>query len=310
MVMTISTKCDLTIGIPCGRDVNSVLEILRSLNSIDLYIEVLVARWQKYPFSNSEIALLNQYFNVKQVLSKSKHASCRRNTILNFTSSEHILFLDDDVVPDPNLLQSAIELINSNPSDVYQGPPYLVANPDSWIARIEGKFYERTFERHITPQGETALLDARLLLAPVSILLQNPFDESLVFAGEGEDLAQRLQSQGVRLRFAPTLIGYHKNRESICPLLQQKRCYGNGRGQVLRKKSMKNTEYWHYLYLMFMRHFIKPGINFLIGKETALEAFYTIATNLVFWIGIFEEFLTKRSEYYLSFNNNKEKLFY
>lgn len=85
-----------------------------------------------------------------------------------------------------------------------------MANSHKWLARTEGKLYERGFRKYISENGDVTLLDARIMLAPVNVLLETPFDESLVFGGgEGRQLSKSLRERGIPLRVGTGLIGGH-----------------------------------------------------------------------------------------------------
>lgn len=93
-----------------------------------------------------------------------------RNAIIWEATSTHILFLDDDMVPGQNLLASAFQLAAREPNVVHQGIPYRVANSHKWLARIEGRLYQRGYSSYVDKDDNVTLLDARLMLAPVQIL--------------------------------------------------------------------------------------------------------------------------------------------
>ncbi len=182
----------LTIGIPAGRDVSWTLQILSRLESPADRIEVLVARWIENPLIAQELQDLNKYFPTKGVLSQARHAPAMRNAIIREATSTHLLFLDDDMVPGQNLLTSALELAVREPNIVHQGIPYRVANSHKWLARTEGRLYERGYSSYVDRDDNVTLLDARLMLVPVQTLRETPFDESLVFGGgEGRELASK-----------------------------------------------------------------------------------------------------------------------
>lgn len=221
----------LTVGIPAGRDVKYTLGILSRLKKPKVRVKVIVARWTNTPFQSDDLRSLNLYFSTKQVLSHQRNAPAMRNTIIRNTKSTHILFLDDDTVPDSLILEKALALMSHKPSYIYQGPPYLVANSTSWLARMEGKLYERGFKKYILAGNKVTLLDAKVLLSPTKILKESPFDDSLVFGGgEGRELAKCLMKRKLNLKLTPDLIARHINRDTILSLTLQKLSHGRVRG--------------------------------------------------------------------------------
>lgn len=121
----------LTLGIPADREVSWTLQILSKLNKPDDQVGVIISRWVEKPLTLQELELLNRYFPAEQVPSPARHAPAMRNAIVNRAQTSHILFLDDDMVPDPGLLNSALFLAGREPYTVHQGTPFLVANSDN-----------------------------------------------------------------------------------------------------------------------------------------------------------------------------------
>jgi hypothetical protein len=285
----------ITIAIPSGRKIANIIKILESFSMIPTNVNCIISRWSKEPFTDSQVKILNKYFPTKQVLSEIKYPPSMRNEIIRSSCAEYILFLDDDVIPEPNLLQNCLKLIEHTPNDVLQGPPYLVYNYHSWYARMEGQLYERGFKKYINSNGELELLDARILLGPTQIFKDNEFGEQLVFGGEGKDLADRLNKKGHKLRLTDNLIVKHINRDSLEAIYHQKRIHGNGRGQLILFQQKRFISWLKYFTGQWYQHFIKPLGKLITLKMPFDEFVYTVVTNLIFWISIFEIIFTKRS---------------
>ncbi len=276
----------LTVGIPAGRGIGWSLRILVQLQKPDSDIQVLVARWRNDPFTAQELRYLNQFYPTGEVLSDDRHASAMRNSIIRQASSSHILFLDDDMVPSVDLLSSALRLAQKEPDIVHQGIPYRVANPYNWLAKTEGQLYKRGYESYIDSQDNVSLLDARLMLAPVLVLRQIPFDESLVFGGgEGRELAKSLMEKGVVLKLARNLGAAHLNRDTVRSVIEQKLAHGRGRGYQLIHDGSGEGGWASYVVKYTRRHFVDPAINTINGELTPGELAYTLGTNTLFWVG-------------------------
>lgn len=290
--MNIEVKPTLTVGIPAGRNLDWTGRILSVLESPVSTVEVLVARWVENPLTAQELQDLNKYFPTKEILSQARHAPAMRNAIIREATSTHILFLDDDMVPGQNLLESALQLAMREPKVVHQGIPYRVANSHNWLARTEGRLYERGYSSYVDKDDNVTLLDARLMLAPVQTLRETPFDESLVFGGgEGRELARSLREKGVVLRLTRELDAAHTNRDTIAALVEQKLAHGRGRGYQLMQDGPGKNGWLAYLASYGKRHFLEPVVNRAKGELDTGELIYVWGTNTIFWLGVLEQIL-------------------
>lgn len=288
-------KISITLGIPAGRAPDYIHQILSKLEKPTDRVEVLIARWVREPLSDQALELFNGYFPTREVLSKQRHAPAMRNAIIWEAESSHLLFLDDDMVPGSDLLHHAIQLAEAEPGIVYQGIPYRVANSGSWLARTEGKLYERGYKKYINRDGNVSLLDARMMLAPVKLLRETPFDESLVFGGgEGRQLAECLREKGATLRLARGLDGAHINRDTIVGLVVQKLAHGKGRGYQLVQDGPGENGWLTYIDSYAKRHFVQPAVSRFKGELETGELLYIWGTNTIFWVGVLEEIVQSR----------------
>ena len=159
----------LIISIPSARDINSIIKIFEGLSISKHDVICVIARWINSPLSEIDINKLNEYITTIQVYSRIKYPPSMRNAIINSIDDGYVLFLDDDIIPSSNLIEECLKMKSANPNSIIQGAPYLVYNSESWLARMEGHLYERGFKRYLQSDGTVAILDARVLLAPISI---------------------------------------------------------------------------------------------------------------------------------------------
>lgn len=173
---------------------------------------------------------------------------------------------------------------------MFQGVPYLVANSENWLAATEGKVYRRSFGRYVTPDNKVNLLDARLMLAPVAVLLETPFSESMAAGGgEGHALALALRDHGIQLRLGSELVGYHINRDTLSSLIAQKRAHGRGRGHMLVHDGPGNNGWFGYIKTYIGRHLIQPAKDWKKSELNTAELMYVWGTYAVLWSGVMEE---------------------
>jgi hypothetical protein len=290
-------KPALTVGIPADRDISWTARLLSKLDSVDAQVEALVARSVDKTFDSAEMSALNDIFPTVQVSSQLSHAPAMRNAVIAASRARHILFLDDDMVPGENLLASALDLADQEPDVVHQGVPYRVANVYSWLARSEGKLYERGYKKYVEADGSVSMLDARLMLAPTEVLRDTPFNESLVLgAGEGRELAKDLIRKGVVLRLAKQLDAAHLNRDTLISLAKQKRAHGRSLGYLILSNGAGEDGWWRFYANYGKRHFIRPIVEAARGDMGIDEAIYAWGTNTVLWASAFEYMLRKAFE--------------
>ncbi len=288
----------LSIGIPAGRDISWTQRILSRLESPATQVEVLVARWSKTPLTDEDLQRLNKYFPTKEVQSQARHAPAMRNAIVREAQTTHLLFLDDDMVPEPDLLYHALQLAGREPNIVHQGIPYLVANSHNWLARTEGKVYQKSFSRYLTADNQVSLLDARLMLVPVDVLLKTPFNESMAAGGgEGHELARCLIEQGIPLRLGTELLGGHTNRETLMGLIAQKRAHGRGRGYMLLNEGPGEKGWIEYIKTYIGRHLLEPAKDWRKGELNTEELMYVWGTYSVHWLGVIEEIMQAKMSF-------------
>ncbi len=289
----------LTVAIPSIRSPERVLALLGMLASGNTdaaanSINVAIARPQDNTLPQAALRSLPGGLPVRQLPCARSHATAMRNALLDTIDSSHVLFLDDDMVPAPGLYDAASARARMAPEAVHQGPPYLVANPENWFARMEARLYAESYHAYVSGDA-VSILDARLLLAPTEALRRVRFDESFHYAGEGRQLALALLQEGLPLLLAPELIAYHMNRDSLRGVCQQKRSHGWGRAHTLRTNGPGQGGWVGYFGKYMARHYLLPIKSFFTNGLTAEDVLYQYLTNTVFWMGVLEGMI-RRSE--------------
>jgi hypothetical protein len=131
------------------------------------------------------------------------------------------------------------------PRQIVQGKPYVAANPERFSSRIEESLYRARFTSHLQADGGSTYIDPRVLLIPKKVILEVPFNETLLYAGEGKQLYKDLRRHSYRVQYDERLFVVHRHPESIWGLARQKWIHGKGKGQriILSGRQVSLTKF-------------------------------------------------------------------
>lgn len=283
----------ISVGIPSTRSFDFIFMLLNKIEYIDYKVEIVISRLSDSLFTEKDTQRISSC-KIVQVTSPKQQSTSMRNSILDHVKSDYVLFLDDDMIPSSDILIVCNELILQNPNCVFQGTPYNVYNSENWLARMEGKQYERIFSKKIKANNEIDHIDARILLAPVKLLREIRFDERLINGRDGHDLAERILKKNIRIYYAPNLTGRHFYRDKWKSVIKQKIRQGKGRGQILLSKKKSLSQWTTFLLKDFYGHFIKPILNTLLGRITFSDLAYILTTHMFYWLSTLNTILLQQ----------------
>ena len=158
-----------------------------------------------------------------------------RNAGLRRVGTPLVVFVDSDVVPEPDWLQTLL-VQTVDPALAAVAPRVLGLGPDAgdgWLAR-----YERLHSSldlgpepaRVVPRGRVSYVPTACLLARVEALGAG-FDEQLAVA-EDVDLVWRLHAAGWRVRYCSAAVVRHEHRVALRGWLVRKAFYGTGAAAV------------------------------------------------------------------------------
>ena len=222
------------------------------------------------------------------VTTAERHATAVRNAAVAAISTPWIAFLDDDVVVEDDYFCQLEAICREFPTTVVQGIPFLCSNAHNLLARLEARNYQQGFAAyHNRTMNTVRIIDARNLLMTTQTAKAFPFDEGLLFAGEGQELGRRLERAGVRVCYRETLRVRHRNRDTVASLAIQKFRHGRGRAQRVSHEE----GVWNHARRSVFRHFLTPVKDAMVGKLAFTDAGYRLFTNSLFWCGVTYEAL-------------------
>jgi GT2 family glycosyltransferase len=210
--------------------------------------EVLV-----YDNGNSAIAdvIARAAHTVTSISGPRLTPSAARNALLAHARCDLLVFLDDDTIPPTGFLDTVFRAAASRPDVAVFGGPNLTPAHATTAERRQGLVLGSLLggglvRRRFRPVGAQRCTERDLNLSNLVIrrCVMQPFDATMT-SGEENELLDRLTRQGTQLRYQPDLaVEHHRQRDwrSYC---QQIRRYGAGRGQVIRRTSLRRQ--WPYL---------------------------------------------------------------
>jgi GT2 family glycosyltransferase len=164
-----------------------------------------------------------------------------RNLVVPLARGELLLFLDDDVVAHPNLLERLHALAEEHKETSVFGGPNLTPQGSSRFQVVQGavlgSFVTSGPVRRRYGQHPAAKADERFFILcnlAVRRSAMMPFEDDLVCAEENRLLTE-LGRRGGAMLYDPSLIVYHERRSDLPGFTRQLFKYGKGRGQVMAR---------------------------------------------------------------------------
>ena len=168
-------------------------------------------------------------FELVPILQENQGVAVARNNGIARARADLILFVDDDVVPAPELMQEHLKELRRDDEVVVLGP--MLPPPDVKLApwvRWEERMLEKQYRDMDAGRWEPTarqFYTGNTSLARRHILAAGGFDATFHRA-EDVDLAYRLADMGLHFVFNPRAVGYHYAQRSYQSWLQIPYAYG------------------------------------------------------------------------------------
>ena len=151
---------------------------------------------------------------------ENRGVSATRNRGASEARSPIVLLIQDDILAAPDLLERHLEGHRQYPETtaavvgrVTWPPDWSVDHFMEWLDNGGPQF------RYHQVRGQTTVTYKHVYTCNVSFkrqaLLDNPFDEQIVYGFEDIELAWRLQGRGFSFHFDEQALGYHHHRRSF-----------------------------------------------------------------------------------------------
>lgn len=223
----------------------NVTVILPTYNRLDRLKQVLAGlERQQYPLSNFDVVVISdgstdgthEYLasiktplNLVAAIQKNQGPAAARNKGIELATGEIVLFIDDDVVPSPQLLAEHMRLHAQEADLIVLGP--MLTPPDvrlspwvQWEQDMLVKQYRAMEEGAWAPTARQ-FYTGNTSLARRHLVEVGGFDARYRRA-EDIELAYRLARRPVRFVFHPAAIGYHYAERSFRSWIEIPYTYG------------------------------------------------------------------------------------
>jgi len=243
-------------------------------------------------------------------------AAAARNRGLQMAQGELVIFLDDDVVPEPQLVAEHVATHQQQQGDVVVlgpmlTPPDMALKP--WVRWEQAMLYKQYADIAAGKWAPTArqFYTGNASVARRHLLTVGGFDTNFRRA-EDVELAYRLADHGLTFLFNPKAIGYHYADRSFASWLQTPYAYGRNdviftrdRGQRwLLPTVMKEFQQRHHFIKVLTQLCLSrkalsglvvqglqraAAISHVAGKESVANRFYSGIFNLLYYQGVADE---------------------
>jgi succinoglycan biosynthesis protein ExoA len=227
------------------------------------------------------------------LVARGKQPSVQRNTALKQATGELIYFLDDDSMPGPGNLKSAIRHF-ADPSVKMLGGPNLCPPDAPAVEQIFALVLGSSLafgpsRARYTPVGalrvssEKELILCNLMARKAALFELGGFDEKL-YPNEENALMDALQKGGGKLLYDPTFTVLRRPRPTLKAFIKMLRTYGRGRAEQFRVNPTFGSAlnfvpplFCVYLILTLVLLLLLPGIGKLLLLPLALYALIVLA---------------------------------
>lgn len=220
--------------------------VIPTYNRIERLKRVLAAlECQNYALDNFEVVIISdgssdgtdEYLralttplHLHTASQPNQGVAVARNSGVRHATGDLILFIDDDVVPAPQLIAEHVRIHTAHADDVIVLGPMLTPEDFHmsrwvrWEQAMLTKQYEAMCIGKYAPSARQ-FYTGNTSLARAHLLASGGFDENFRRA-EDVELAYRLAERGLQFVFNPTAIGYHYAERSFRSWMEIPYVYG------------------------------------------------------------------------------------
>lgn len=179
---------------------------------------------------------------VKYFYESKKGPACARNLGIRNCIGNIIAFTDSDCVPDPDWLKNLI-IEFQNPQVAAVAGIVESYKTETLYDKFHALFTLKGFEKsqifskfNLVSGGFPT---ANLAVRKDVLIKLNSFDETLADNGEDYDLCDRIYRHGLKIKYIPDAVIYHKHRSTLIGTFKQGYGFGKSHAVLLKKHCEK-----------------------------------------------------------------------
>jgi len=223
----------VSVVIPTHNRIERLKRVLAALECQNYALhdfEVVVVSDGSSDGTNEYLRSLTTPLQIHMVVQPNQGVAVARNSGVRHATGDLVLFVDDDVVPAPQLITEHMRIHTAQPNDVIVLGPMLT--PEGfcmsrwvrWEQAMLTKQYDAMIAGRYAPSARQ-FYTGNTSLARALLLASGGFDENFRRA-EDVELAYRLAERGLQFIFNPDAIGYHYAERSFHSWMEIPYVYG------------------------------------------------------------------------------------
>lgn len=244
-----TARPDISVAVPTYNRVENLRRLMDGLAQQDVlaeHMEVIVVDDGSSDGTAAYLASLNTAYRLRVISQANAGPAAARNRALLEASAELVLFLDDDVIPDPGLISAHLAAHRETPGAVVIGPmlPAHGWKRPAWVRWEEEKLQAQyaSMAAGEFPCSERQFYTANASLLRETLLTFGGFDVGFKRA-EDVELAYRLASHGIQFQFAPHARVVHLPTRPYASWVRTPYQYGRNDVVMNRAKGHESI-YW------------------------------------------------------------------
>ena len=311
-------KPEISIVIPSYNRENLLREMMDALTMQSIApekFEVVVVLDGSTDGSMEMLRSLNTPFPIHPIYQDNSGVSVARNTGARAANGDFIVFLDDDVLPAPELVEEHLQTQTSNPNGVVLG--LLVPAGEGkrggwniWEDTVYAKHY-KAVEEGTRPAAGRRLYSGNFSVHRESFLKIGGFNEALK-RGEDVELGFRMEREGVPFYFSSKASAVHRGYRNFHSWCNSAYLYGQTDVQLAVKRGHGQVLSEIFRWYQHRASVIHLAVNLTLGRENTRNAIiralryasgtlsfvrlnklahvgYSIIFNVQYWNGVANE---------------------
>ncbi|MBP9758827.1 glycosyltransferase family 2 protein [Candidatus Dojkabacteria bacterium] len=195
----------------------------------NLHFEVILVSHKNIDLVDSVRKKFAMTFPVSCVQTFTENLPIKRNMGIQSAKSNIVLFLDDDAIPNPNWVDTAITAFSSFNSIVIGGS--FISYENAYLSRYLAIYY--SWGRRDKPKNVQTVIGANMGIKKsecISIMGENTaiFNKIYSLAGDDSDFSLTINEAGGKIYFVPKMKVVHHYRTSIKNFLIRQVEYARG----------------------------------------------------------------------------------